>query len=56
MDVLRDSPPVYVVNDFLSEEECGFMMNKTVPHMGPSVVGGGGTSQWHKSYSVSMQP
>ena len=23
---------------------------------GPSVVGGGGTSQWRKSYSVNMQP
>ena len=22
VDVLRDSPPVYVVNDFLTEEEC----------------------------------
>ena len=32
------------------------MMNKTVPHMGPSVVGGGGVSQWRKSYSVNMQP
>ena len=32
------------------------MINKTVPHMGPSVVGGGGTSQWRKSYSVNMQP
>ena len=54
--MLRDSPPVYVVNDFLTEEECGFMMNRTVPHMGPSVVGGGGTSQGRKSYSVNMQP
>ena len=32
MDVLREAPPVYVVHDFLSIEECGFMMNKTVPH------------------------
>ena len=56
VDVLREAPPVYVVHDFLSTEECGFMMNKTVPHMGPSVVGGGGTSQWRKSYSVNMQP
>ena len=32
VDVLREAPPVYVVHDFLSVEECGFMMNKTVPH------------------------
>ena len=27
-----------------------------VAAVGPSVVGGGGTSQWRKSYSVNMQP
>ena len=56
VDVLRESPPVYVVNDFLTDVECGFMMNRTIPHMGPSVVGGGGTSAWRRSYSVNMQP
>ena len=44
VDVLRDFPPVYLVHDFATKEECDHMMNATIPHMTPSVVGGGGTS------------
>jgi len=39
VDVLREAPPVYVVHDFLSIEECGFMMNKTVPHSEAAALG-----------------
>jgi len=56
VDVLRESPPVYLVNDFLTHEECEHMVNVTVPRMGPSVVGGGGTSNYRRSYSVNMAP
>jgi len=56
VDVLRDSPPVFVVHDFATEEECDHMMNVTIPHMTPSVVGGGGTSPDRRSYSVNMFP
>jgi hypothetical protein len=54
--VLQESPPVFVVDDFLSDEECDHMLTATIPKMGPSVVGGGGTSNWRRSYSVNMVP
>ena len=54
--VLRESPPVYAVDDFASDAECEHMVSDTVPKMGRSVVGGGGTSAWRQSYSVNMNP
>jgi hypothetical protein len=54
--VLRESPPVYVVDDFVSDAECDAMLADTLPKMGRSVVGGGGTSNWRQSYSVNMVP
>jgi hypothetical protein len=54
--LLRKSPPVYVVDDFATDGECNDMVQRTVPHMGRSVVGGGGTSNWRRSYSVNMNP
>ena len=54
--VLRESPPVYLVDDFLSPDECAQMVNATVPKMGRSVVGGGGVSSYRQSYSVNMMP
>lgn len=84
VDVLRESPPVYVVHDFVSDRECEcgsasfallssrslppsvhrppsprtprYMLNLTLPQMGPSVVVGGGVSTWRQSYSVNMYP
>ena len=56
VNVLRESPPVYVVDDFVSDSECDRMLAETVPKMGRSVVGGGGTSNWRRSYSVNMVP
>ena len=54
--VLRESPPVYLVDDFVSDEECEHMLGYTLPRMGRSVLGGGGTSNWRRSYSVNMVP
>ena len=56
VNVLRESPPVYVVDDFVSDDECDSMLSETIPKMGRSVVGGGGTSSWRQSYSVNMVP
>ena len=56
IDVLRESPPVYVAHDFVSAAECDWMVNHTLPRMGPSVVVGGGVSPIRKSYSVNMVP
>ena len=60
VDVLRESPPVYIVHDFATEKECEHMMNQTIPHMAPSVVYGGGqagqSSSYRSSYSVNMYP
>ena len=59
VDVLREEPPVYVVHDFLSEWECAFMMNTTIPHMSRSVVfsgSKGATSSYRQSYTVNMLP
>ena len=47
--VLRESPPVYMVDNFVSDEDCDAMVDETVPKMGRSVVGGGGTSSWRQS-------
>jgi len=58
VDVLRESPPVYLVHDFATAKECEYMMNITVPHMAPSVVYGGNTagsaSSYRQSFSVNM--
>ena len=54
--VLRESPPVYIVDDFLTASECDYMLNYTLPKMGPSVVIGGSTSSWRQSFSVNMYP
>lgn len=60
VDVLRESPPVYIVHDFATEKECDYMMNLTIPHMEPSVVYGGNqagaASSYRQSYSVNMFP
>jgi len=56
VDVLRESPPVYLVHGFVNHDECDQMVSLTVPRMGPSVVGGGGTSSYRHSYSVNMAP
>lgn len=60
IDVLRESPPVYIVHDFASELECEYMMNETLPRMAPSVVYGGGEagkmSSYRQSFSVNMYP
>jgi len=56
VDVMRESPPVFIVHDFVTSDECEKMVESTVPRMGRSVVGGGGTSQWRQSYSVNMYP
>lgn len=48
--VLRESPPVYVVDEFVTDSECDAMLADTLPKMGRSVVGGGGTSAWRQSY------
>lgn len=60
VDVLRDSPPIYVVHDFASEEECEHMVGSTLPKMTRSVVFGGGAkggaSSYRQSYSVNMVP
>jgi hypothetical protein len=44
--VLRESPPVYLVDDFVDESECEYMLDYTMPRMGRSVVRGGGFSNW----------
>ena len=54
--VLRETPPVYLVREFLTEAECEAMRSRTLPAMGPSVVVGGGVSSWRRSYSVNMEP
>jgi prolyl 4-hydroxylase len=56
IDVLRESPPVYIVHDFVAPSECEWMVNHTLPRMGPSVVVGGGVSPIRQSYSVNMVP
>ena len=56
VNVLRESPPVYTVDDFVGDGECEQMVAETVPKMGRSVVGGGGTSTWRQSFSVNMVP
>ena len=60
VDVLRESPPVYVVRDFVTAAECEHMLNITVPKMERSVVFGGGQggqfSRHRQSYSVNMNP
>ena len=60
VDVLSDSPPIFVVHDFVTEEECDYMMNLTIPNMGPSIVfggmGKGGTSSFRQSFSCNMYP
>ena len=60
VDVLRESPPIYIVHDFASEFECQYMMNETLPRMVPSVVYGGGQagqkSSYRQSFSVNMYP
>ena len=56
VDVLRESPPVYIVHDFATERECQYMMDETIPHMAPSVVSGGTTSRHRQSFSVNMYP
>mmetsp|Transcript_2712 Transcript_2712/g.8917 ORF Transcript_2712/g.8917 Transcript_2712/m.8917 type:complete len:445 (-) Transcript_2712:126-1460(-) len=59
VDVLRDAPPVYLVHDFASDEECEYMVNLTLPRMTPSVVfsgSKGATSTYRSSYSVNMVP
>jgi len=60
VDVLRESPPVYIVHDFATEAECEYMMNLTIPNMAPSVVYGGGqagqASSYRQSFSVNMYP
>jgi len=56
VDVLRESPPVFIVNDFITPADCEHMTGHTIPKMGRSVVGGGGTSSWRQSYSVNMAP
>jgi len=45
---------VYLVDDFVDESECEYMLDYTMPRMGRSVVGGGGFSNWRRSYSVNM--
>mmetsp|Transcript_21817 Transcript_21817/g.68435 ORF Transcript_21817/g.68435 Transcript_21817/m.68435 type:complete len:237 (-) Transcript_21817:169-879(-) len=54
--VLREEPPIYVVDGFVSRAECEAMVNATVPRMGRSVVSGGGFSAARRSYSVNMYP
>ena len=49
VQVLRESPPVYIVDDFLTSAECDYMLNYTLPRMGPSVVIGGSTSSWRQA-------
>ena len=56
VNVLQESPPVYTVDDFVTDDECDFMLAYTLPRMTQSVVGGGGTSNWRRSYSVNMVP
>jgi len=60
VDVLRESPPVYVIRDFVSEPECDHMLGITIPNMERSVVFGGGqagqASNYRQSYSVNMYP
>ena len=56
VQVLREDPPVFVVDGFASPAECEHMTNMTLPHMGRSVVAGGGTSAIRRSYSVNMYP
>ena len=53
--VLREEPPIYVVDGFVSRAECEAMVNATVPRMGRSVVSGGGFSAARRSYSVSIR-
>ena len=48
VNVLRESPPVYTIDDFVSDHECEQMLADTIPKMGRSVVGGGGTSNWRQ--------
>mmetsp|Transcript_23266 Transcript_23266/g.65237 ORF Transcript_23266/g.65237 Transcript_23266/m.65237 type:complete len:296 (-) Transcript_23266:446-1333(-) len=54
--VLREEPPVFQVDGFVSEKLCQAMVNSTVPKMGRSVVSGGGFSSARRSYSVNMYP
>lgn len=60
IDVLRESPPVYIVRDFATPAECSYMMNQTIPNMVRSVTFGGGAtgqvSSHRRSYSVNMFP
>ena len=53
--MLREEPPIYVVDGFVSRVECEAMVNATVPRMGRSVVSGGGFSAARRSYSVSIR-
>lgn len=54
--VLRESPPVYLVDDFVTDAECDHMVHSTVHKMKRSVVDGGVTSAMRHSQSVNMQP
>jgi len=56
VEVLRETPPVYLVHEFATQEECDYMTNLTIPAMTRSVVGGGGVSSSRQSYSVNMFP
>jgi hypothetical protein len=38
VSVLRDMPPVLLVHDFATEEECEWLVNETLPRMKPSLI------------------
>ncbi len=60
VDVLRVSPPVYLVHDFLTDEECDHLVGESIPKMERSVVfsgkDDGAVSSYRSSYSMNMVP
>ena len=59
VDVLREEPPVYIVREFVTTDECEHMTSMTIPNMERSVVFGGSSGQqsaYRQSYSVNMYP
>ena len=54
VDVLQESPPILLVDDFVSDAECGHMVNASMGDMMPSP--GYPSSGTRRSYSASLFP
>ena len=56
VDVLRESPPVFVVHDFPTARECNAMVSDSLSRMQRSELIGGIESDRRKSWSANLVP